>query len=56
MKTIHVSASRSYDVHIAPGSLDKAGEYIRGVSRAETAVIVSGDRVWPLYGDRKSVV
>lgn len=52
MKTIHVSASRSYDVHIAPGSLDKAGEYIRGVSRAETAVIVSGDRVWPLYGER----
>ena len=52
MKTIPISASRDYDVLIASGLLDQAGEHLRAVSRAETAVIVSGDRVFPLYGER----
>ena len=52
MKTVTVSASRSYDVLIGRGLLDEAGERVRAVSKAETAVIVAGDRVWPLYGER----
>lgn len=52
MKTVTVSASRSYEVQIGRGLVDEAGQRIRAVSRAENAVIVSGDNVWPLYGER----
>ncbi len=52
MKTVSVHASRDYAVRIETGLLDHAGEEIRKLSRAETAVIVSGDIVWPLYGER----
>ena len=49
MKTVSVEASRSYEVLIGRGLLDEAGERIRAVSKAETAVIVAGDLVRPLY-------
>ncbi len=50
MKTIQVSASHSYQVLIEYGLLSKAGELISSVSRANTAVIISGEHVFPLYG------
>ena len=52
MKTVSVEASRSYEVLIGRGLLDEAGERIRAVSKAETAVIVAGDLVRPLYAGR----
>ena len=52
MKTVTVSASRSYDVLIGRGLLDEAGERVRAVTKAETAVIVAGDIVRPLYAGR----
>ena len=52
MKSVRVEASRSYEVLIGRGLIDEAGERIRCVSRAETAVLVAGDVVWPLYGAR----
>ncbi len=52
MIRIPVSASRDYEVLISRGLLDRAGELLRPITRAETAVIVSGDKVWPLYGRR----
>ena len=52
MTTVHVSASREYDVLIGRGLLDEAGERIRSVSRAKTAVVIAGDIVFPLYGER----
>lgn len=51
MKTIHVTASRSYDVLIARGLLSHAGEKIKAVCGAGEALIVSDDTVWPLYGE-----
>ena len=52
MKCVTVNASKTYDVLIGRGLLDEAGERLRAACRSETAVIVAGDCVWPLYGDR----
>ena len=51
MKTIHVSASRSYNILIERGILTRAGEEIKKVCGAGEALIVSEDTVWPLYGE-----
>ena len=50
MYTVSVASSRSYDVIIGSGLLSEAGDRIRALSKAQTAVIVSDDRVFPLYG------
>ncbi len=50
MKTIPVSASKTYDVRIGAGLLGRCGEELRAVSAAKTAAIVSDDTVWSLYG------
>ncbi len=53
MTTIHVKASREYDVIIERGILDRAGDEIRRVNdRGSTAAIVAGERVAALYGER----
>ena len=51
MKTIHVNASKSYDILIERGILDRAGEEIKTVCGAGEALIVSDDTVWDLYGE-----
>ena len=43
MKTIHVNASKSYDILIERGILDRAGEEIKTVCGAGEALIVSDD-------------
>ena len=48
MKTIHVNASKSYDILIERGILDRAGEEIKTVCGAGEALI---DTVWDLYGE-----
>ena len=57
MQTIHVQASRSYDVLIGEGLLPKAGEKLAEVISPCRAVIVSDDNVFALYGEtlRKSL-
>lgn len=50
MNTIHVSASRGYDVLIGRGLLTDAGAMIAEVTGSARAVIVSDDIVFPLYG------
>lgn len=52
MTAVDVSASRDYQVLVGAGLLDQAGERVRAVTKAQTAVIVAGDRVAPLYGER----
>ncbi len=52
MKSILVSASRGYEVRIEPGLLDRAGEALRPLTGAETAVIVAGEHVAALYAQR----
>lgn len=51
MKTIHVNASKSYDILIDRGILSRAGEEIQKACGVHEALIVSEDTVWPLYGE-----
>lgn len=53
MTTIHVAASREYDIEISRGLLDRAGERIARVTGAgRTAAVISDTNVLPLYGQR----
>ena len=53
MKTIVVTASRPYRVHIGAGTLDSLGVTVRTLCpKAKTAVVVSDDNVFPLHGDK----
>lgn len=54
MTSIHVTASREYDVLIDSGLLDMAGAYIAPLVKGRRALIVSDDVVYPLYGARLS--
>ncbi len=50
MSTVTVSASKTYEVRIAPGLLSTLGEAARTLGKANSAVIVSDSHVWPLHG------
>lgn len=50
MKTLEVSASTKYDIHIGKGIIKNAGELIRKVKRGGKVIIVSDDIVFALYG------
>ncbi len=52
MKTIDVKTGRSYQILIQRHMLDQAGAYIRPLTKAIRAVIVSDTNVAPLYADR----
>ena len=58
MKKVHVNASRSYDIFIGGGLLDKSGEYISAAIKARHVCVVTDDNVDPLYSERlmKSLV
>lgn len=43
MRSIHIKASREYDVLVERGLLDRAGELLREVSAPGMAAIVSDD-------------
>lgn len=51
MKTIHVTASRQYDVLVGSGLLGNLGQWVRGVTGAKKTVIVSDSNVFPIYAD-----
>ncbi len=51
MKTIRIDASRSYDVVIGSGLLGEAGQRIAALTGRVRAMVVSDDRVFPLYGE-----
>ena len=51
MKTIHISASKSYDVLIGGGLLNNLGQQLLSVLKKPCKVaIISDSNVWPLYG------
>ena len=52
MNTVHVNASRSYDVLIGAGLLNTLGHHVSAISKAKKVCIVSETNVWPLYGER----
>lgn len=57
MQIVKVHSSRDYEVRIGSGLLKDAGKYISEILPCKTAVIVSDDNVFPLYGEtlRKSL-
>ena len=52
MKTVHIDASRSYDVRIGRGLLDDCGRQIAERVRCASAAVVADDTVYTLYGER----
>ncbi|MBR0040727.1 MAG: 3-dehydroquinate synthase [Oscillospiraceae bacterium] len=52
MTSVHINASQPYDVMIAPGLLERAGELLRPLTGAERAAVVCGELVYPLYAGR----
>ena len=53
MKTLHVTASREYDVVIGAGLLNECGQRIAAaVPGAEKAVVYTDTTVFPLYAKR----
>lgn len=52
MNTVHINASRSYDVLIGSGLLDTLGSHAAAMKNARKVCIVSETSVWSLYGAR----
>lgn len=52
MKRLHVITSREYDIFIDSGLLLHCGEFIRRVSKAKSAAVITDDVVAPLYLER----
>lgn len=52
MEKVTINASRSYDVLIGNGILDRAGELISAVLKAKRACIITDDNVDRFYGER----
>ena len=52
MKTIHVTASKSYMVHIGSGIIDQLGQFAVHTRPNAKVAIISDSNVWPLYGQQ----
>ncbi|MBR0207407.1 MAG: 3-dehydroquinate synthase [Oscillospiraceae bacterium] len=52
MTSITIRSARPYDVLIAPGLLDRAGELLRPLVKTDRAALICGDHVYPLYAGR----
>lgn len=50
MNTVTVSASKTYDIKIAPGLLSSLGLEVALLGKVQRVCIVSDSNVWPLYG------
>ena len=50
MRSVHITASREYDVLVERGLLSRCGELVRAATKAKKAVVIAGDIVYPLYG------
>ncbi len=51
MRTVHVNASREYDVLIGSGLLSSLGTHAASMGKVSKVCIVSDSNVWPLYGE-----
>lgn len=57
MKHIHVDLGKdSYDIHIENGLLDRAGDYIRNLTKSQNLAVISDSKVDALYGQRLETV
>ena len=51
MNTVHISASKDYDVLVGRGLLRSLGSYAAAIPNVKKVCIVSERNVWPLYGN-----
>ena len=51
MKTVTVTASKTYEVKIGSGLLANLAEEVKQVTKAKSFCVVSDSHVFPLYGD-----
>ena len=51
MNTVHVKATREYDVLIGSGLLSTLGAHAAAMKNVRKVCIVSDSNVWPLYGE-----
>ena len=51
MEVIKVNASRAYEIKIGKGLVSRVGEEVAALGKSGTAVVVSDDRVFSLYGE-----
>lgn len=52
MTTVPVKASKEYEIVIGTGLMDKAGEYLRNVTKGDAIMLVCGDIVAQLHAPR----
>ena len=50
MKTVTVTASKIYNIHIGSGLLSSVGAEAKLLGKAEKVCVISESTVWPLYG------
>lgn len=51
MRSITVSASKKYTVHIGDGLLESVGQMTASTIAGRSALIISDNHIWPIYGD-----
>ncbi len=51
MNTVHVHASKDYDIHIGPGLISTLGEEISNLNKVQKVCIVSESNVFSLWGE-----
>lgn len=49
MRTVRVETGKPYDINIERGIIDKCGEYVKALSKAEKTIVISDSNVAPLY-------
>ena len=52
MKTIEVKTGKPYNIYIERGIISQTGKYVRNITGAIRAVIVSDSNVAPIYAER----
>ena len=50
MRSVQVTASRNYEVHIGSGLLPSIADHVAAMKKVRSVCIVSDTNVWPLYG------
>ena len=50
MRTVKVSASKTYDIKIGPGLLSSLGDEVKALGKARKVAIGSETNVYPIYG------
>lgn len=51
MNTVHIRASKNYDIHIGKGILSSLGEEILKIGKVQKVCLVSDANVFPLWGE-----